>query len=148
VRLAEQVSWSFATAIGYLKANRRPVVAKLHCLGKSRRLQELGRREGGPVSGHFFTAAAFSLAPPAGALRCALPPNRGPRNAQCTSSTQPKRDLNILPGVLSVGKNGAPPPFFPTDTPSAFSGLFSAGMPLELRYMRQGNLRLFPRRFK
>jgi hypothetical protein len=32
--LAAQVSWSFATAIGYLKANRRPVVAKLHRLSE------------------------------------------------------------------------------------------------------------------
>jgi hypothetical protein len=32
MRLAAQVSWSFATAFGYLKANRRPVVAKLHRL--------------------------------------------------------------------------------------------------------------------
>jgi hypothetical protein len=33
VRLAPQVSWSFATALGYLKVNRRPVVAKLHRRG-------------------------------------------------------------------------------------------------------------------
>jgi hypothetical protein len=66
VRLAAQVSWSFATALGYLKANRRPVVAKLHLLGKSRRLQELGRREGGPVSGLFVPGTGVFFWPPLG----------------------------------------------------------------------------------
>jgi hypothetical protein len=45
---------------------------------------------------------------------------------------EPKRDQINIPGVLSVGKRGAPPSFFPLTPPQTFSGLFFAEYPLEL----------------